>query len=42
MQEQTQVTCSQCGQEFNSQGELDTHMRDAHGMTDTQAEAVGE
>jgi uncharacterized C2H2 Zn-finger protein len=34
MQEQTQVTCSQCGQSFESQEELDRHNREEHGMNE--------
>ena len=37
MQEQTQQTCSQCGQTFSSQEELDRHMQDQHGTGEQQA-----
>jgi hypothetical protein len=42
MQEQTQVTCQQCGRSFDSQEELDRHNREEHGMTDEQSQMLGE
>ena len=52
MDEQDQVTCSQCGRTFASQQELDRHMEQAHGsmggdgvgggMGDEEPDAVGE
>ncbi|HEX3299116.1 MAG TPA: hypothetical protein VHW68_03285 [Actinomycetota bacterium] len=50
--EEQQVTCSQCGRVFGSQGELDRHMEQEHGamggdgigggMGDEEPDAVGE